>query len=148
MEERLRGLSHELRPTILDDLGVLPALGFLASGFSARTGTVADVRGSTDGRLPPVVETAIYRIVQEALANVARHARARRVAIRIERRDAWLRCSVRDDGVGLPRASRPGGLGLVGIRERLDALGGRMRIGSVAGGGTELKVSIPLGGAP
>lgn len=149
MEERLRQLSHELRPTILDDLGLLPALEFLGSGFSARTGTLVEVSGSTEGRLPPLIETAIYRIVQEALANVARHARASRVIIRVDRRDGWLRCSVRDDGVGLTRSSRArGGLGLLGIRERLDAIGGRMRLGSAAGSGTELRAAIPVEGSP
>jgi PAS domain S-box-containing protein len=149
MEERLRRLSHELRPTILDDLGLMPALEFLGSGFSSRTGTAVEVCGSTEGRLPPVIETAVYRIVQEALANVARHARASRVVIRVERRDEFLRCSVRDDGVGLARSSKAGGgLGLLGIRERLDALGGRMRLGSPAGSGTELRATIPLEEAP
>jgi PAS domain S-box-containing protein len=150
LEQRLRRLSHELRPTILDDLGLGPALEFLAEGFAARTGISFAVDGTTRGRLEPVVETTVYRIVQEALTNIARHARAKRASIRLSRESESLRCSIRDDGVGLPEdrsaaaVARRRGLGLVGIRERLDALGGALRIRSRASGGTELWFTIPI----
>jgi two-component system, NarL family, sensor histidine kinase UhpB len=150
LEERLRRLSHELRPTILDDLGIGPALEFLAKGFAARSGISAAVEGTTKGRLEPVVETAVYRIVQEALTNIARHARATRASIRLSREAKALRCSIRDNGVGLRSdpfvAGRSGrrGLGLLGIRERLDALGGKMNVRSQPGIGTELRVQIPI----
>lgn len=150
IEGRLRRLSHELRPTILDDLGLGPALEFLAEGIAGRTPTVIAVEGSTEGRLNPVVETAVYRIVQEALTNVARHAQAARASIRLRRRHNSLVCSVRDDGVGfdtglLERQGRgPRGLGLLGVRERLDALGGSLQITSSPGKGTELRVTLPL----
>lgn len=149
LEERLHRLSHELRPTILDDLGLAPAVGFLAEGFSARTGIPVDVNGDMgDSRLDPLIETALYRVVQEALTNVARHARARRLRVRFERRRGVLRCSIRDDGVGFDRSHEAcageGGLGLLGIRERLEALGGKLQIRSSAGRGTELLVAIPL----
>src|SRR5947208_11398931 len=74
IEGELRRLSHELRPTMLDDLGLVPALQFLAEGVAKRTGLSVEVRGSTHGRLPPAVETAPYRIAQEALTNAVRHA--------------------------------------------------------------------------
>jgi PAS domain S-box-containing protein len=150
LEDRLRRLSHELRPTILDDLGLGPALEFLAKGFTARSGISAAVDGTTKGRLEPVVETAVYRIVQEALTNIARHARATRASIRLSREAKALRCSIRDNGVGLrgdPFAAGPSGrrgLGLLGIRERLDALGGKLNVRSRAGIGTELRVNIPI----
>jgi two-component system sensor histidine kinase UhpB len=150
IEERLRSLSHELRPTILDDLGLVPALEFLAEGISARTGIPIHVEGSTQGRLDPVVETTIYRIVQEALANIGRHSRAGRGAIAVKREGRLLHCVIRDDGVGfdtsllLPRDGRGPGLGLLGVRERIDALGGRMRIRSAPGVGTELSVAVPF----
>jgi PAS domain S-box-containing protein len=150
LEHRLRRLSHELRPTILDDLGLGPALEFLAKGFTARSGISAAVDGTTKGRLAPVVETAVYRIVQEALTNIARHARATRASIRLSREAKALRCSIRDNGVGLrgdPFAaglSGRRGLGLLGIRERLDALGGKLNVRSRPGIGTELRVNIPI----
>ncbi len=152
IEERLRGLSHELRPTILDDLGLVPAVEFLADGFSARSGVAVRVSGATGGRLDPLVETAIYRIVQEALANVARHARATQASIRLQRRRDVLRCRVEDDGVGFDVGAALGapssGLGLLGVRERLDALGGRIHIRSTPGKGARLSISVPLGRLP
>ena len=150
IEERLRHLSHELRPTILDDLGLTPALAFLASGFAARTQVAASVKGSTGGRLDPMVETALYRIVQEALANVGKHARSTRAEITLAREGGNLVCAIRDDGVGFDdrsvgrRIGRAAGLGLLGIRERVGALNGRMQILSTPGEGTELRVSVPL----
>lgn len=76
---QLRRPSHELRPTVLDDLGLLPGLKFLAEGVSKRTGLTITVEGSTGDRLPPLVETGLYRSLQECLTNVVRHTRARRV---------------------------------------------------------------------
>ncbi len=150
IEERLRRLSHELRPTILDDLGLRPALEFLAKGFSARTGIAIRVEGSTKGRVNPLVETAIYRIVQEALTNIARHSSADGATIELTRSREWLRCTIRDDGVGfdtkLVHLGDGGhrGLGLLGVRERLDPLGGRIQIRSTPAAGTELSVAVPL----
>lgn len=149
IEDQLRRLSHELRPTILDDLGLQPALHFLAQGFATRMGIPVTVEGSTGGRHAPPVETAIYRIVQEALANVTKHARATHVKIQLQQEADTIRCNVRDDGVGfevpalLAQRGKPG-LGLLGIRERLDALGGTLSITSAPGRGTELRLTIPI----
>src|SRR5207302_8159788 len=85
VQEELRRLSHELRPTILDDLGLLPALEFLADRVSKRSGLVITVEGSTEGRLARPVETAFYRSRQDALTNAVRHAQARRVDVEIRR---------------------------------------------------------------
>jgi signal transduction histidine kinase len=149
IEDQLRRLSHELRPTILDDLGLQPALDFLAQGASTRAGIPVTVEGSTDGRLSPVVETAIYRIVQEALANASKHAQATSIRIQLHREADTIRCTVQDDGVGFDvaavfaRRGKPG-LGLLGIRERLYALGGKLSIKSAPGWGTELLITIPI----
>lgn len=149
VEERLRRISHELRPTLLDDLGFAPALGFLADSFSARTGIVVDVRDEIgDRRLHAVGEAALYRVAQEALANVARHAGARRVFMELRHRKGAFRYAVRDDGVGFnpAHACRKGGLGLIGMRERLEALGGSLAVRSARGQGTELVAMLPAGG--
>jgi two-component system sensor histidine kinase UhpB len=149
IEAHLRQLAHELRPTILDDLGLIPALEFLSGGVSKRTKLQVTVEGSTIGRLTAPVETALYRIVQEALNNATRHAQASRATIRLEQKGHLIRCLVSDDGNGFDvqaALSRKGhtGLGLIGIRERLNAIGGAYRIISAPGQGTTLQVEIPL----
>ncbi|HEV2416970.1 MAG TPA: ATP-binding protein [Terriglobia bacterium] len=152
MEEQLRRLSRELRPPILDDLGLLAALQILADGFSRRSGLKVVLAGLTDERLPPEIEIAFYRIVQEALTNVSKHARASSAVIRFERpTKALLNCSIRDDGAGFdaPRvlgARVKKGLGLIGIQERLKALDAALEIKSCPGSGTELLIQVPLGG--
>src|SRR5437867_2722557 len=148
IEGQLRRLSHELRPTILDDLGLLPALKFLAEGVAARTGLLITVDGGSAPSLSPLLETTLYRIVQEALTNVARHAKASQVDITVHQELQTLRCSIRDNGVGFDvpavLAKLGGrGLGLIGIRERLNSLGGSLSIMSKQGQGTELVITIP-----
>lgn len=151
VESQLRRLSHELRPPILDDLGLLPALRFLADGFSSRTGIEVTVAGVASERYLPVVETALYRIVQEALTNVNKHAKASRVIVRFERpRKNLLKCSIQDNGAGFDAervlgARMKRGLGLAGIQERLRALQGGLEIKSGPGSGTELLLQVPLG---
>jgi signal transduction histidine kinase len=150
IEKHLRRLSHELRPTVLDDLGLLPALEFLAQGVGARTGTPITVEGPRTPRLPSPVEIALYRVVQEALRNATKHARASRVDVRLFVETDGIRCSVRDDGRGFDVAAvldRKGarGLGLIGMRERLTALGGELCIDSSPGRGTEIRITLPMG---
>ena len=147
-EKELRRLSHELRPTILDDLGLVPALQFLAAGMSKGSDLVVHVESSLEGRQTPKVETALYRVVQEALTNAARHSAARNVRIWLTRGAGSLHCLVRDDGVGFDVSAAltgKGGLGLIGIRERLSAVGGTLQINSESGRGTEVHVRIPMG---
>ncbi|HLI04546.1 MAG TPA: sensor histidine kinase [Terracidiphilus sp.] len=148
VEERIRDLSHELRPAMLDHLGLVPAVEFLAANLGQRTGLQIKVESTLSGRLPPQLAIALYRIIQEALANVRRHARATRVRIHLSRRGNTLRCTVSDNGVGFDpaatvRSALPG-LGLLGIRERLNALGGTLRIQSGEGRGTRLEITAPL----
>jgi signal transduction histidine kinase len=147
VEAQLRRLARELRPTILDDLGLAPALEWLAQGFAERRDVTVTVEAYTR-RLAPEVETALYRIVQEALTNAVRHARPRRITILVREEGAQIRAVVRDDGCGFDVAvqlARRGdrGLGLIGIRERAEALGGTVHIRSASDQGTEVCVLIP-----
>jgi len=150
-EDEIRRLSRELRPTILDDLGLAPALRFLADGVARRWGIEVHVDVAIDDRPPHAIETAVYRTVQEALNNVVRHARASAATIEVRRTDLVLCCRVRDDGIGFDPASLevPGaarGLGIEGIRERLAPLRGALEVSSRPGLGTEVAIHIPLGG--
>jgi PAS domain S-box-containing protein len=148
-EDQLRNLAHELRPAILDDLGLIPAFQFLADGVSKRSGLTITVQGEIRERPPSAVETALYQIVREALTNVTKHAKATHAGITLRQEDQILRCSIRDNGVGFSReavSAKKGerGLGLIIIRERLNALGGALQVVSAPREGTELCVSIPL----
>jgi signal transduction histidine kinase len=150
MEQQLRRLSRELRPPILDDLGLLPALNFLIDGFARRTGIKTGLTGLDTERFDPRVEIALYRIVQEALTNVSKHAQASSVDIHFQRSSgAMLLCSIRDDGKGfdLSRVLKPGdnqGFGLRGMRERLKVLGATMEIEATPGQGTVLIIHVPV----
>jgi signal transduction histidine kinase len=147
IEVELRRLSHELRPTVLDDLGLMPALDLLAQGVSARAGLWVKIEGPRDDRFPAAIETVLYRIVQEALNNVGKHAQASAVTVVVRREARRVCCSVRDDGVGFdPGTARSitKGVGLIGIRERLAPLGGALSIDAAPGRGTELRVAIPM----
>jgi signal transduction histidine kinase len=149
IEAQLRRLSHELRPTVLDDLGLLPALQLLADGVAARTGLHIRVDGAIEGRLAPAVETALYRIMQEGLTNITKHAAATHVQISL-RRDALMAYGLlRDDGVGfavdqVANQNGPQGLGLLGMQERVEALSGSLQITSAPGQGTMLQIMLPV----
>jgi signal transduction histidine kinase len=148
VEGHLRELSHELRPTILDDLGLVPAVRFLADRVSRRSNLVIQVKAELDGRLLPGVETALYRIIQEALNNVTRHSKAKNVWIQLDEGAGKTVCSIRDDGIGFQtqaHLSETGqkGLGLIGIQERLSAIGGTLQITSAPGRGTKLLIAVP-----
>jgi len=148
--EQLRHLSHELRPTILDDLGLLPALEFLTQGVEQRTGLTVTLRGSIGERPPAPIETAVYRIVQEALNNIVLHGGGQAtVAVTLERDGERIRCTVVDTGSGfdVKLAGANGGrrgLGLLGMRERARAVGGVCEVTSVPGRGTTICVTVPL----
>jgi signal transduction histidine kinase len=149
VEEQLRRYSHELRPTVLDDLGWIPAIRFLAESVSKRTHLFIEVKAAFAGRLPGAMETALYRIVQEALTNASKHAKASRVWIQVRREGRTLCCSIRDDGEGFDvhvahAEGKRRGLGLIGIRERLIAVGGTLSIHSAPGHGTKLLIRLPL----
>src|SRR5438045_3112692 len=146
IETELRNLSHELRPMVLDRLGLVPALQFLAENVGRRAGVAIAVSGKLAARLAPAVEITLYRIAQEALNNVIKHARASTANVELRQTTERVSCTVRDDGVGFAADRLEGGtgLGLVGIRERLGALGGSVHIASQPGGGTTLRAEIPL----
>jgi len=141
-------ISSELRPSVLDDLGLFAAIESEAQLFEERTGIECEVSLPSE---PPEVEkasaTAIYRIVQEALTNVARHSDATRVEIRVRERADELFLEIRDDGRGIAPAqvADPASLGLAGIRERADILGGTALIEGVAGRGTIVSIRLPRG---
>lgn len=147
----VRRISAELRPSMLDDLGLLPTLNWLAEGFTRRLGIPVAVRA---GRWPehadPDVEIGLFRIVQEAVNNAVKHAGARRIDVRLAARGGDALLDVADDGEGfdVERVLRgPGGTlgsGLRGMRERVVQLGGEMQIVSQPGKGTTLHVRIPL----
>lgn len=147
IELELRNLSHELRPTVLDNLGLVPALEMLAERVAKRTGLAVSVAAQLHARLPPTVESALYRVVQEALNNAVKHAHAKSVKIELQHMPLNVACSVRDDGAGFANHQEPGrqGLGLIGIRERLGVLGGSLRVVSEPERGTTLLADIPLG---
>ena len=153
VEEQLRRLSHELRPPMLDLLGLLPSLQFLAQGVAQRSGLVIAVQGSLPGRLSPLVEIALYRSVQEALTNITKHAKASRVTVQIQQEESdettMIICSVKDDGIGFDIRAVSGpdprhGLGLLGMRQRIKAVSGSLEFKSVPSLGTEVRIQVPL----
>jgi signal transduction histidine kinase len=156
----LRHLITELRPAALDDLGLAAALEALARRAQAIDGL--DVRiemqlGQDEGRrLDAELESTIYRIVQEALTNVSRHAEATNALVSISERDGVVRASVTDDGKGLPEADRlgprgdglEGGFGMGGMRERAELVGGELEFGPAPTRGTTVRLVVPLAGRP
>jgi PAS domain S-box-containing protein len=149
VDEQLRRLAHELRPTILDDLGLVPACEFLAEGVSRRAQLRVTVRGATGGRLPADVETALYRVAQEALSNATRHGHPKNISVEFERVDGVVKGAIRDDGTGfdvpavLAHSNRQG-LGLMGMRERVVAVGGKLTISSSPDSGTSVAFEVPV----
>ena len=144
--QSVRSLAVELRPSALDDFGLEPALRRL--GQTVREGGTLDVQVETRlgvERLLPEVETAVYRIVQEGLTNVIKHAAAKRVSIVVTRAPERLMVVIEDDGSGFDASAVPGeGLGLLGMRERVQLLDGSLTIDAQPGLGTTLVVEIPL----
>lgn len=146
-----RRLILGLRPTVLDDMGLVPAIRWYAESYLADQGIEVTVEAAVPAqRLPAHVEVALFRIVQEALTNVAKHAQASQVAVRLVQDQGTLRVTVADDGRGfdvadaLGRAGPTESVGLLGMQERSRLLGGRLAVLSHAGGGTIVRVEIPL----
>jgi len=147
----IRAVTHDLRPSLLDDIGLLPALRSLCADFEERTGIAVTLEFPPS--LPDVPEDtdlALFRALQEGLSNVARHAGARRVRVMLRADgDGALCLAVRDDGAGLgggvdlARWEREGHMGLVGMRERIAALGGSVTLAGAEDGGAELRVRVP-----
>jgi len=144
----LRTLITELRPAALDELGLVPAIETLAQRTATTEGltleTNIDLRLEGETRLEPEVESAVYRLAQEALTNVVKHARANRVEMNLTREDSAVVLTVSDDGIGFdPDGSGPG-FGLIGMRERVSLTGGRLEIESQGGAGTTLRATLPV----
>ncbi len=145
----VENVMSELRPPMLDDYGLLPALQWYGKQFSNRTGIRVEVHGDERmERQTPAVEIALFRIAQEALNNIAKHAHAGSVDVRLERSGGQFVMSVSDDGVGIDAASiadstRRPGLGMVTMRERTQAIGGHFEIVAAPGGGTRVVARIP-----
>jgi signal transduction histidine kinase len=142
----VRRLAVELRPKALDDFGLVPALERLAETFAEQTGVNVQVEAPlSPGRLPPEIETALYRIIQEALTNVVKHAHAENVSVVVTRKPGAVTALIEDDGEGFdPTATREEGLGLLGMRERIALLRGRVTVESAAGAGTTVAVEVPI----
>jgi signal transduction histidine kinase len=145
---RVSNLSLDLRPPMLDDFGLLSALTWLFSRYKVQTAVdVQFAHAGLQGRITPAVETAAFRIVQEALTNVARHAEVNSVAVRVRRHDGLLTLQVADEGKGFDAAAALAAgksTGLSGMRERAQALGGSLTIETASGDGTCLTAELPL----
>jgi signal transduction histidine kinase len=166
LDHEIDGLRHlitELRPAALDDLGLAAALEALARRAQAIDGldvkTELDLGGddgSEEVRLDPELESTVYRIVQEALTNVSRHAEATQAILRVTRENSLVRASVTDDGKGMPGAERlgprgdglEGGFGMGGMRERAELVGGELEFAPAPGRGTIVSLQVPLAGRP
>jgi signal transduction histidine kinase len=143
--QNVRRLAVELRPKALDDFGLVPALERLAESFGERTGMRVDLHAlQLDARLPEAIETTLYRVVQEALTNVVKHAQAEHVSIILARKGDSATAVIEDDGRGFDPSLVNGGIGLAGMRERLALIGGRLEVESGVGSGTTIVAEAPL----
>jgi signal transduction histidine kinase len=136
--DELREMARGIHPTVLAEGGLRPAMKALAR----RSAVPVDLDVRLQGRLPEPVEVATYYVVAEALTNVAKHAGASAVQVAVERDDGVLHVRVRDDGRG--GADLGGGSGLVGLKDRVEALAGRLSLHSVRGEGTAVEVTLPV----
>ena len=145
--EGIRRIMGRLSPLVLQELGLISAIRKEAKDLTKNAGVRARVEISENfGRLDPVMETAIYRVVQESLHNVAKHAQARNVRIHMERRGETLKLEIEDDGIGIrpvTNSMRPS-FGLAGMQERVKTLGGQMKVASREGEGTRISITVPL----
>ncbi|MCC7372466.1 MAG: sensor histidine kinase [Chloroflexi bacterium] len=145
----MRLLLFELRPPLLEERGLLGALGSRLGAVEARAGLTTDIRGDDAVRLPPEIEQELYRLAQEALNNVLKHAHARHVSVRLDVTPGRAMLEVADDGVGFDPSMLGGhgqgghGFGVPGMRERAARLGGTLQIASAPGAGTRVRVEAP-----
>jgi signal transduction histidine kinase len=148
--ERIRDVMAALRPAVLDDYGLAAALRWYTQQFADRTGldVALHLDASTQAlRLPPDVETALFRVAQEALTNIVKHARVQRATVALEADERVMRLIIADRGVGFDRAEPPQtgehqSLGLIGMRERVEAVGGSLRLRSTPGQGTRIVAEV------
>ena len=148
--EEVERISHNLGPTVLDNLGLATALDDAGAHFAEKTGVPVDVACvKLTARMPADTELALYRILQEALRNVEKHAYARHVKVKLSRRGKFVRLAISDDGVGFEPERRParrkgkGGLGLLSMRERAGYVGAAFKVTSKRRAGTEIEILVP-----
>jgi len=146
----MRQLSMDLRPTMLDELGLIPTLRWYIQNFSNRLNIYSHFEAiGFEEKLPPQIETAFYRITQEALNNIAKHAEATRVEVFLEQRDSMICATIRDNGKGfdmkkvLHPESPDRGFGIIGMQERASLLDGHINIQSRPGFGTHIRIEVP-----
>ena len=146
----MRELSLELRPLLLDDLGLATALSWYAERFSTRTGIPTEVSGDLpQAGIQRAVQTALFRIAQEALTNTARHSRASKARVALAENNGHVQLTISDDGVGFDAASLLNGssgmaLGLRGMQERARVINSYLQINATPGSGTQIVVEVPL----
>jgi len=142
----VENVMYELRPPMIDEYGLIAPLQWYAKKFADRTGIRVEVRGDENWRCGPEIELALFRIAQEALNNVARHAQARHVAIELREIGPHIVLTIEDDGVGFDREAdrtEKAGYGFITMRERAEAVGGTFALQSESGKGTRITVSVP-----
>ncbi len=145
---QISALARDLRPAVLDDLGLVAALRGYCREYTERVGVPVEIAVSTTlGRIGPQTETTTFRVIQEALTNVAKHSGARHASIELSQASNDLLVSIRDDGRGFEPESVSSGLGLTGMRERVALIGGELQIGSQPGAGTLISLRVPALGA-
>ena len=142
----VRRLAVELRPAVLDDFGLVAALERLIEGFAEQSEIRVDFHSALgELRLPTEVESTLYRVVQESLTNIVKHADAHNISVSLARRESTVAAVIEDDGSGFDqRAVREESVGLIGMRERLALLDGRLEIESRPGAGTTVVAEVPL----
>jgi len=143
----VRRIASELRPSLLDDLGLVAAIEWLLNEFEKRTGIkTAFIKMRTEPSLPDAARTGLFRIVQESLTNVTRHANAKKVIVSLQQRKEQLMLTIEDDGAGFDKEKIgvKKTLGILGMKERTSVMGGSYEIISKAGKGTVVSVIIPL----
>lgn len=141
--EDVRGMAWELRPSVLDDLGVAPAIRTYADNFTQHFGIEVKLRLQLKSRLGAPKETAMYRVIQEALTNIAKYASVEEAEVSIEERDTEVEARIADRGVGFQRADRRSGVGLFSMEERARSIGGRLEIESAPMEGTIVRLIVP-----
>lgn len=145
LDQQLRGLSRDLYPVALDDLGLNAAVRHLLDGVATRASLKVSFRSSVPDRLPPQIAITLYRAIHEGVTNVVRHAHASELGVSMEKNRDDVIGTVSDNGVGIASpGNQPAGLGLRGIRDRLKGLHGELEVQSTPGGGTRLIITIPV----
>jgi PAS domain S-box-containing protein len=148
--EEVERISRNLRPSVLDELGLVPVLRDTSAQFEDRTGVSLELACAPLTRLPADAELTLYRILQEALKNVEKHARARHVVVHLTQRGAFVQLAIIDDGIGFDPDHHPakrigkGGLGLLSMRERAAYVGGALKVKSAPGKGTTIRARVPF----